>query len=105
MEKPLLEKIIERLEKLDIREWERDGNRFNARHSGLLIHLHVYKDMGMLNCHIEIINEGNDNELCYEAKCKADKNIIKNFYDKICKRYHEFKDREFEDKVRNFLSD
>lgn len=105
MEKQPLEKIIEKLEKIDIREWERDGNSFNARTRGLLIHLHVYKDMGMTCCHIELISEDKHNELRYDPKNKAEKNMIKSFYEKTCKKYQEYKDTEFEDRVNAFLSD
>lgn len=32
MEKPLLEKVIERLKKADLEMWEVDGNEFDAKH-------------------------------------------------------------------------
>jgi len=103
MEKPPLEKVIERLEKLDIREWEHDDNVFKARYGGVSILLDSYRDMGMTFSHIEIVSDDRSNRLRYEAKGKSDKNAIKNFYDRLYQRYREFKDKEFEEKIKSLL--
>lgn len=106
MEKLPLEKVIEKLEKLDIQAWERDGVIFTARVSGLKVRLQVYKDpLNMTYSCIYIGSEDRTRQISYDAKSKTEKDMIKSFYEKTRKKYDELKDKEFEERLQHFLSD
>lgn len=106
MEKPPLEKVIEKLEKIDIQAWERDGVTFTARVSGLKVRLQVYKDPLNTTCsRIYIGSEDGTRQISYDAKNKTEKDMIKGIYEKTCKKYDELKDKEFGERLDNFLSE
>lgn len=114
--KPSLDKVIKKLEELDIREWEcidsRFGHKFIARVGGLTVH--VFKtDVGTLRKYhkIEIINrEGINREgerridyFSYKKRSVEEKCISK-LYDRLRKEYEEHHKKEFEETLEQVFS-
>lgn len=108
MEKPLLEKIIEKLEKIDIRGWEYTTAHgdfiFTTINSGLKFRLSLITDPPMpYKYHFDVIDENKDKKIEYGHK--AEKELIKRFYEKIKQEYDKFVENEFQEKLDNFLSE
>jgi len=108
MEKPLLEKVIERLEKLDIREWtfRRDMQEvpypLTAETGGLRFILRKYQGL-----EIENITGGPYSEYHppSSVKNKHLKEKLNQLYDTICTRLKEYQKKELEEKLNNILLD
>ncbi len=111
MEKPPLDKIIEKLEKLDIREWKTiddtffTGWNFSVHIQGLVFHLARYNknDYGFY-----IQNEEKSIRIEYNNQ----KKIINSFGEKLFKTLAEYKkkelprqEKEFEERLNRFVSD
>jgi len=113
MEKQPLDKIIEKLEKLDIRGWQYEYERNHefpsgcnfliTKTSGLTVYL--YKERGCIPtpyC-LKFTNEGGKDELSYGSK--KERELVKKFYEKTYELYNKHKTEEFQEKLNNFLSD
>ena len=103
MENPPLEKIIKRLEKLDIREWKYEyysyGYQFVARTNGLVIELRDKEDC------LKVTSDYGHKSMVYEPTNKAEKDMLKKFCEKITKTYEGHIEKELQDRITNFLSD
>jgi len=104
MEKPKLEKIIKRLERLDIREWKREyydyGMQLVARTNGLIIQLYDKGDY-----QIKIMSDYGHKEVSYKHVSKTEKDMLKKFCEKIAKSYEELREKELQERLDRFLSD
>lgn len=104
MENPPLEKLIERLEKLDIREWKYEyynyGHQLVARTNGLIIQLY---DKGGYK--IKIVSDQGHKEIAYDPANKTEKDILKKFCERMVKSYEEFREKELQERLDSFLSE
>ncbi len=112
MEKPPLEKIIEKLEKLDIQEWStspylKDMPGLTAKTNGLVIDVKpYYKEK--LNPFAEelwycIFLQDENQKLFIEYRDHAKKGGIHKFYEKLCRKLEDFSVSEFEKRVQDFI--
>lgn len=117
MEKPELEKILKKLEKLDLHRWEWKGQyygpAFIARMGYLTFYLSkekdhfvsVWKDDKI--CHfLTIENEDKSIKIVYSYRSKSTEEIeIKNFYEKLRSALKESREKRFEQSLNEFLSE
>ncbi|MDP2906838.1 MAG: hypothetical protein Q8O03_02760 [Nanoarchaeota archaeon] len=104
MERPPLEKLIERLEKLDIQEWKYEyytyGHQLVARTNGLIIPLYHKGDY-----QIKIMSDQRHKEISYQPANKTEKDMLKKFCEKIAKSYEELREKELQERIDSFLSE
>lgn len=114
MEKPPLEKIIERLEKLDLREWDRECDTTLITKTGGLI---LYLTKGGYKNRIDgdriryelIIRKIEKNAGCieysYNKKEKSLRDKLEKLYEKISSALKESEDTEILGRLNEFVSE
>ena len=117
--KPSLDKVIKKLEGLDIREWKREKRgyvyKFIARLGGLTIYISTYNNNGtwIRTYHIvQIINQNGDMDVSYlyPKKNSVEEKCISKLYDKLNEKYEkyfkkEYFKKEFEENLEQVFSD
>lgn len=110
--KPSLDKVLKRLEELDIQAWERKDNnggpRFIANVNGLTVYLFIdYIDLGTHYYGLTITNRDGNKNIIYKnyGKKSAERKGLENLYQTILKKFDEIQEKEFEEMIKNFLSD
>lgn len=95
-----LENILEKLEKIDIHEW-------NCDEGGLIVEKHGLKfTLKSYQLHIQNIDKALYSKVydyCYEKKHL--KKVFEGFYDRIHDRLTEHQEKELEEKLNNFLKE
>lgn len=110
MERPSVDKVIERLEKLDIHEWSILGHyginhvyHLTAKDNGIVINVRLYSRVGLrddINYCISIQEENQKISLDYSDHSKKGK--IYKFYEKLCKNLDELHQEEFKKRIQDF---
>lgn len=105
--KPSLDQVIKKLEELNIREWERDDNKFGRRFVAQIGYLrfYIFKWEKYHNISISDIDKKLWVEYYNTKKDTDEEKKIFEFYTKVCKDHEEYKKKEFEDAVEQFFSD
>ncbi len=108
MEKPPLEKVLEKLGKIDIGGWEHTEDNyysiFTTSINGLKVRLSLYSDSPLPKQYrLEIKDERGPRKIEYNHK--SGKELIKNFYEKIYQTYEKFTENEFQEKLNSLVSE
>ncbi len=116
MEKPELEKVIEKLEKLDIREWNILTHRneipdLTAKTKGLVVSIKLYESNNPIKmlfpfCLFDemiysIAIQDENQKVFIEYRDDSKKGKIYKFYEKLCKNLEKFKEDEFSRRIQD----
>ncbi len=106
MEKPPLEKVIEKLEKLDARAWKRETfDCYTTKISGLTVHILQFTDLERIMYKLELVDDDGYQRVSYTSYNEEQKGMLKNFYESVSEEYHKVKGKEFKEMIDNLLSD
>jgi len=107
MEKPPLEKLIKRLEELDIHEWQYEdsgyGKRLKTKSSGLTFYLYRVKDITSVY-YLDIMNECQSKKVSYKSNKKSEGGV-KKFYETVSDKRNKIEEEDFNEKVNRWLSE
>lgn len=95
MEKLLLEKVIERLEKIDLHEWKWVNNRLATRTNGMTVYLYTEPNMIPTQYCLELTNEEDAGRGLKYGSSKKEKELVKKFYRKILETYDKYKKKNY----------
>lgn len=108
-----LEKILQKLEKLDIREWTADNltsciESISVKTEG--IEFCLKKETPGLGAHysLSIKNTGDEVwviEYLHDKEDRVSKKLIREFYEKTNTRIMEYKTKQLKEKLNNFVSE
>ncbi len=105
MEKLLLEKVIEKLEKLDIHEWKWVNKRLVTRTNGMTVYLYKEPIKIPTSYCLELTNEEDVGLGLEYGSSKKEKELVKKFYEKILETYDKYKKEELQEMLDNFLKE
>jgi len=111
MEKPELEKVIEKLEKLDIREWGISGYSFKkpiltAKTNELMFYTKIYDKFEIpFNkiCYSIIIQDENQKVFIEYEEEDTKKGKMGKFYENLCKNFEKFNEDELIRRTQDFI--
>lgn len=111
MEKPELEKVIEKLEKLDTREWEVSSYNLKkpvltAKTNELTFYTKIYEKFDILLdkiCHSIVIQDGNQKVFIEYEEEDTKNGKINKFYEKLCKNLEKLKEDEFSRRIQDII--
>lgn len=107
MEKPPLDKVIKKLEELDIRGWKCGNGRYGKEFTAEIGPLHIYVYKWEKHHEIAIRNYVGMLRIEYHSTEKGgleEKKILE-LYDKLCKEYEEHDEKSFEAALEQIFSD
>ena len=106
MEKPPLEKIIEKLEQLDARAWKLETDYcFITKVSGLTVHVFKFEDLERTRYKLELVDDDGYQRVSYTSYNAEEKDMLEGFYKNISQKYHQVKEEEFKEMINNLLTD
>lgn len=106
MEKPLLEKVIKKLEKLDVRAWRRETlDCFTTKASGLTVHILRFTELEKIRYKLELKDDDGYQRISHTSYNKEEKDMLERFYENINEKYNKIKEEEFKEMINNLLSD
>lgn len=98
MEKQELEKIIKKLESLDIRAWSLKHDALTAETGGIRFYFNWY---GI--CSLKIEDTENGFSFSRYPEDKSSKKIFKEFYTKTCGALNKYQKENLKEKLNNLL--
>ncbi len=107
LKKPSLDKVIKKLEGLDIREWKCNNGHYGKEFTARIGPLQIYAYKWEKHHKIAINNQGGILSVKYYNKKKdsIEEKKISEFYGRLCKEHGEHEEKELEEALDQVFSD